>query len=94
MMLPSIGQAFASTLVATHGSGDMADGCTNPTPPYKGLMPSCVDQICCLSVAALPPSPSLPPTPFDWVSVSYVPPTTSLGGLSVEPELSPPKLAA
>jgi len=73
---------------------DMADGCAAPNMPGTGHMPTCIDHIGCLTVSALPASPISPAIPFRWIAVAYHFSSTPLSGISVEPELSPPILAA
>jgi hypothetical protein len=72
-------------------SGQMG-GCDEPaTPPAKRL-PNCIDHFGCLTVPALPVSPTALVMPVRWISVAYVSGAASLPGQSIKPELSPPIL--
>jgi hypothetical protein len=75
-------------------SADVAGGCAEPQPPCTGHMPNCVDQIGCVTVSALPPSPTLIAVAFEWTTLGYDLAPEALTGISVKPELSPPILAA
>jgi hypothetical protein len=67
--------------------------CDGPGVPPAKPMANCIDHFGCLTVPALATAPTAPPTPFRWVSITYISGATSLIGRSVEPELSPPILA-
>jgi len=73
---------------------DMAGGCSGPQPPCTGHMPNCVDHVGCVTVPALPASPTSVAVAFEWASLDYDHAAESLSGISVKPELSPPILAA
>jgi len=75
-------------------SADMAGGCAGPQPPCTGHLPNCVDHLGCVTVSALPTSPTAIAAAFEWTSLGYVLMPESLAGISVKPELSPPILAA
>jgi hypothetical protein len=74
--------------------GDMAGGGSGPQPPCTGQMPNCIDHLGCLTVFALPASPTSVAVAFEWASLDYDLAAESLSGISVKPELSPPILAA
>ena len=78
---------------ATAGT-DMAGGRAGPQPPCTGHMPNCLDHGGCIAVSALPASPSALPVPVEWSSLQYDFMSQALAGISVEPELTPPILAA
>ena len=73
---------------------DMAGGCTGPQPPCTGHMPNCVDHVGCMTLSALPTCPASLFVPVAWVPFEYSLAPEWLAGISVEPELSPPILAA
>ena len=73
---------------------DMTGGDTGPQPPCTGNMPNCIDHLGCLTVSALPASTVAIAVVFEWTSLNYDFAPTSLSGMSVKPELSPPILAA
>ena len=73
---------------------DMAGGCDHPQPPCTGHMPNCIDYLGCGTVSALPASPVAIAVALEWISLNYDFAPTSLSGMSVKPELSPPILAA
>jgi hypothetical protein len=75
-------------------SADMAGGCAGPQPPCTGYMPNCVDHVGCVTVSALPASPASQAVAFEWTLLDYHLASESFSGISVEPELSPPILAA
>jgi hypothetical protein len=75
-------------------STDMAGGCAGPHAPCTGQMPNCIDQAGCIAVSALPASPTSIAVPVEWTSLGYDLVPESLTGISVQPELSPPILAA
>jgi hypothetical protein len=75
-------------------SAKMAGDCAGPQPPCTGHTPSCVDHIGCITVSALPSSPTSIAVPIEWTSLDFHLAPESLAGISVEPELSPPILAA
>jgi hypothetical protein len=75
-------------------SADMAGGCDGPQAPCTGHLPNCVDHLGCVTVAALPILPASIAVPVEWTSLDYDFAPESLAGISVEPELSPPILAA
>jgi hypothetical protein len=57
-------------------------------------MPNCLDQGGCITVSALPASPTTIAVPIEWTSLDYDFAPQALAGISVKPELSPPILAA
>jgi hypothetical protein len=73
---------------------DMGAGCDEPKPLCPDHAPNCIDHYGCLTVPALPASPTSLTTPFRWISVAYAFVATPLLGHSIKPELSPPILAA
>ncbi len=73
---------------------DMAGGGAASDMPCTGHAPNCIDHLGCLAIPALPTSPASLAVPFRWTSVAYHFSATPLSGISVEPELSPPILAA
>ena len=73
---------------------DMAGGCDRPQPPCTGHVPNCIDHLGCLTVVALPASPTSVPVAFEWTALDYDLSPEALSGISVKPELSPPILAA
>ena len=75
-------------------SADMAGGCADPQPPCTGHLPNCVDHLGCITVSALPTLPTSIAVAFEWTALGYDLVPESLAGISVEPELSPPILAA
>jgi hypothetical protein len=75
-------------------SDDAAGGCDGPQPPCTGHLPNCIDHAGCIAVPAVPASPALIAVPVEWTSLDYDLLPGSLTGISVEPELSPPILAA
>ena len=80
---------------AQRGVGaDMAAGCAGRDIPCANLAPGCIDHIGCVVVPALPVLPNSLPVALRWTAVAYAFTAVSLAGLTVEPELSPPILAA
>jgi hypothetical protein len=75
-------------------NADMAGGCAGPQPPCPGHLPNCLDHAGCIIVSALPASPTSIVVPVEWVGLDYDFAPQALAGISVEPELSPPILAA
>ena len=75
-------------------SAGTAGGCDGPQPPCTGQTPSCVDHIGCITVSALPTSPTSIAVPVEWIVLDYDRTPDLLTGISVKPELSPPILAA
>jgi hypothetical protein len=71
-------------------SADMGSGCDQPKPPCPDQTPSCIDHFGCLTVPALPFTPTSLAVPFRWTVVSYESGDQPLLGLSVKPELTPP----
>jgi hypothetical protein len=72
----------------------MGGGCAGLQPPCAGRMPNCLDHGCCITVSALPASPTSIAVPVEWISLDYDFAPQALAGISVKPELSPPILAA
>jgi hypothetical protein len=75
-------------------SADMAGGCDGPQPPCTGHMSNCVDHVGCITVSALPTSPTSIAVPVEWTSLDYDLAPEALAGISLKPELSPPILAS
>src|SRR3982751_4155349 len=73
---------------------DMAGGSAGTQVPCTGHTPNCVDHIGCITVSAIPTSPTSIAVPIEWTSLDYEFAPESLAGISVKPELSPPILAA
>ena len=90
------GQLLPSSMAAPQmtASTDMAGGCADPQPPCTGHLPNCLDHAGCITVSALPASPTSVALPVEWTSLDYNLVPESLAGISVKPELSPPILAA
>jgi hypothetical protein len=90
------GQLMPSSMAAPHmtASADMGGGCAGPQPPCTGHVPNCLDHGGCITVSALPASPTLIAAPVEWTSLDYDLAPQALAGISVKPELSPPILAA
>jgi hypothetical protein len=72
----------------------MAGGCAVPQPPCTGHMPNCVDHVGCVTVSALPTSPTSIAVPVEWILLDYDLALEALAGISVKPELAPPILEA
>jgi len=75
-------------------SAEMAGGCAGPQPPCTGHMPNCLDHGGCITVSAVPTSPTSVIAPVEWTALDYDLAPQALAGTSVKPELSPPILAA
>ena len=75
-------------------SAEMAGGCAGPQAPCTGHMLNCVDHLGCVTVSALPASPTSIAVAFEWTKLGYDFARESLTGISVRPELSPPILVA
>ena len=73
---------------------DMADGCAGAKFPCADHKPACIVHLGCVAVPALPASPASIAVAFEWALPDYDFAATSLSGISVKPELSPPILAA
>jgi hypothetical protein len=69
-----------------------AGGCAGH-PPCTGHMPNCLDHGGCITVSALPASPTTIAVPVEWTSLDYALARQALAGICVKPELSPPILA-
>ena len=90
------GQLMPSSMAAPQmtASADMG-GCAGPQPPCTGHIPNCLDHGGCITVSALPASPTSIAVPVEWTSLDkYDLTPQALAGISVKPELSPPILAA
>ena len=89
-------QLMPSSIVETQMtvSAEMAGGCAGPQAPCTGHMPNCVDHLGCITVSALPTSPTSIAVAFEWTVLGYDLVPKSLTGISVKPELLPPILAA
>jgi hypothetical protein len=70
-----------ATPAAPTGSSDM---------PCKGMIPVCRDSLGCAVVVDLPTPPRAAPVAVDWTQVVWSAVQSTLAGLTVEPELSPP----
>jgi len=79
--------------IETTASAGMAGCCDSPQPPCSGK-PNCLDHVGCVTVSAIPTSPTSVAVAFEWTPLDYDLAAESLTGLSVKPELSPPILAA
>ena len=90
------GQLMPFSLAASQMtvSAEMTGGCAGPQAPCTGHMPNCIDHVGCVTISALPASPTSITVPVEWASLDYDLVPESLAGISVEPELSPPILAA
>jgi hypothetical protein len=73
---------------------DIAGGLADANAPCPVQAPTCVKHVGCLTISAVPTYPASPPTLFRWTAVAFEFAAPSLRGISVEPELSPPILAA
>jgi hypothetical protein len=87
-MTPSMAAAHTSI------SAGVAGDCDGPKPPCTGHMPNCLDHGGCITISALPASPTPIAVPVEWTSLDYDLAPQALFGISVKPELSPPILAA
>ena len=81
---------FAPTMTAA-GTSEQSD---KPVAPCKAFSPVCIDHIGCVTAIAVPTSPTAMGVPVQWRLVRYSPAVSHFTGLSIEPELSPPILAA
>ena len=90
------GQLMPSGMAAPQmtASADMGGGCADPQPPCTGHVPNCVDHLGCVTVSALPTSPTSIAIPVEWTSLAYGIAPQLLAGISVKPEISPPILVA
>jgi hypothetical protein len=75
-------------------SADIAGGCAGPQPPCTGHMPNCLDHGGCITVSAVPTSPTSLIVSVEWTALDYDLAPQALSGISVKPELAPPILAA
>jgi hypothetical protein len=83
--------AFESGQIAVASTDMPCDGGSGT--PCKGMTLACIDAMGCVVAVAIPARvPQLTTVP--WVAAMYTFADTSLSGLSVEPELSPPILLA
>lgn len=82
--------ADANSAIST---GNMS-GCDGAQPPCTGHIPNCLEHGGCITMSALPASLDSVAVPVDWTSLDYNTVPESLAGISVEPELAPPILAA
>ena len=89
-LIPASMAGPQTTANAQTGGG----GCDGPMRPCTGHLPNCLDHGGCISVSVLPTSPATIAVPVEWTSLDYDLPPQPLAGISVEPELSPPILAA
>jgi hypothetical protein len=83
-----------AAMADTMGQSDQMAGCTEHQAPPVKHMPNCIDHYGCLTVQALPTSPTLLAVPFQWTSVAYSVGAAPLLGLSIKPGLFPPILAS
>jgi hypothetical protein len=72
---------------------DMSD-CDRPATPCKGLTPTCIDSMGCVTIIFLPAIPLAAATPFEWGILSYTAFDVALAGRTIRPELFPPILRA
>ena len=79
--------------VPMRAAGMPAHSDERPVAPCKPATPICVDHVGCVTVMAVP-APTAMGVSIRWHTVSYDPALSHLRGRSVEPELSPPILAA
>jgi hypothetical protein len=97
MGLTALSVTHASMAMVSQGgtlaTGGMPDHSADPDKPCKNFAP-CADHVGCVVLAALPAIPGSLPFPVDWASVEYRELALSPTGHSIEPELSPPILAA
>jgi hypothetical protein len=95
-LLGVTGQLVPSSMAAPQmtASADMGGGCAGPQPPCTDHMPNCLDHGGCITVSALPASPTSIVVPVEWKSLNYDFAPQALTGIAVKPELSPPILAA
>jgi hypothetical protein len=85
------GLALESGQVAVASMDMPCDGGSGT--PCKGMTPACIDLMGCVVAVAIPArAPDL--TTFPWLTAGYTFTDTSLSGLSVQPELTPPILLA
>ena len=89
-LMPSSMAEPQTTVSVQMGGG----GCDGPKPPCTGHMPNCLDHGGCISVSVLPTTPATIALSVEWTSLDCHLPPKLLAGISVEPELSPPILAA
>lgn len=75
-------------------AADMADGCPAAKAACADHRPSCADHLGCIAVTGIPAAPVLLEIAFEWTPPAYERASTALSGISIEPELSPPILAA
>jgi hypothetical protein len=75
-------------------SAGMAGCCDTPQPPCTGHLPNCRDHGGCIAVSALPAAPATIAIPVEFTSLVYDLAPQALSGISHNPELSPPILAA
>jgi hypothetical protein len=88
--LVSCGMAEAQVVM----SGHTADECSATQPPCADHRSTCIDYLGCAAVPGVAASPALFAVVLEWTSPRYEPPRSTLSGISIEPELSPPILAA
>lgn len=75
-------------------AADMSDGCSTSAPCSDHRMPNCVGHLGCVVVPAIPVSATSVAVDFIGARLDYEVAPQALPGISVEPELSPPILAA
>ena len=90
------GQLMPSSMAVPQmtASANMGGGCAGPNLPCTGHMPNCLDHGGCITVSALPVSPTSIVVPVEWTTLNYDPAPQALTGIFVKPELTPPILAA
>jgi hypothetical protein len=62
--------------------------------PCNGLTLACIDGVNCAMPTALPVPPMAASISFEWTAASFTLIDTSMSGLSLEPDLTPPILNA
>lgn len=90
-------RAFAFSMAGTNHAAMSAHGSPQKSDmgaPCKGMAPTCIDEMCCAIVAALPTALASVPVPVEWAAVVYPLLASALDGRAVEPELSPPIVSA
>jgi hypothetical protein len=95
MTLQMVPHAFAmpSDSEMSMAGMDMSD-CDHPATPCKGLTPTCIDSMGCVTIIFLPTIPLAAATPFEWGILSYTAFDVALAGRTIRPELFPPILRA
>jgi hypothetical protein len=91
-----MGQLLPTSMAAPQMTmhADMDGGCAGHKAPCSGHMPNCLDHGGCITIFVLSPPPTSMAVSVEWTSLVYALAPQALTGISVEPELSPPILAA